>query len=832
MKKIKLFALAVFAMLSTNVFAEGPKTGTGGNGYLQYSVEYTAGTPAVAEATVIGLTNGVSIPETIVIPNKVEITAKLEGDASASTYEYTVVGISATAFAGVTSFTGIDIQAESLVTIPASAFVGTNIATLDLSKTKVVAIDNWFTNALEATATNSKLESVKLYKNWTSIAASAFEGCSALAAVDFGTADSEDGEFAQVITAGAFAGSAIKTLDLSGTVMTTIPALFGTVIDATSPVKYSSLETVKLPATWTTIATRAFANCDKLATIDFGTAKATIADGGQTIGELALAGTAVTALDFSKTKVSSVPNNLLYDGTVIQKNTSLETVTINNLIVSVEGEVKTVAVGTAFANCEALTTFTGLDAATTATPAVPYFNTIPANAFKGDKLLATISTKTIKTFGNSAFEGCAALATIDLSAATTLGTAAFKGTALTEVTIPGTVPYVSESAFEECASIAKVTFGHRTSGETLDAFNGIGEYAFAGTKLASIVIPSTMEVIETYGGEIWAGAGYIDAFAFADCVSLKSFTYKPGNVTIEAADADTKRIGKVVDDNAFVGCNGVTFYTLLEYKNANPTAPKKSTYEIDSSAEDDTDIKYLDATISKKESQANAGRRYVKYKNGATAIKVKATDAKVYAAYVDDGTYEINMQMFRSKGGYYHIAPYDVVLMLTTLEKVPYQPTETAGGSSWLQVADANGDGNIDEDKVRGFDFVNQLRYVTEDAGIKRSAIEAAAEPETPDVYGWINNATYGYGFQHITSGSTFPKGTLYVLAKAPAEGAAARVFWRDENGNIEDETTAIQGIVTKSEIEDGASYNLAGQKVNASYKGVVIKNGKKHIIK
>ena len=199
MKKFKLFALAVFAMLSTNVFAAlTPKSGNGGNGYLQYSVEFTpaAGTtPAVAHATVTGFTDGVTIPETIVIPDKVEITTKLEGDAAASTHEYTVVGITATAFAKVTSFTGIDIQAESLVDIPKGAFVGTNIASLDLTKTKVVEINPWFTNqesTVAADKTNNKLAEVKLYKNWTNIAASAFEGCSALTTVNFGAADSEE----------------------------------------------------------------------------------------------------------------------------------------------------------------------------------------------------------------------------------------------------------------------------------------------------------------------------------------------------------------------------------------------------------------------------------------------------------------------------------------------------------------------------------------------------------------------------------------------------------------------------------------------------------------
>ena len=42
--------------------------------------------------------------------------------------------------------------------------------------------------------------------------------------------------------------------------------------------------------------------------------------------------------------------------------------------------------------------------------------------------------------------------------------------------------------------------------------------------------------------------------------------------------------------------------------------------------------------------------------------------------------------------------------------------------------------------------------------------------------------------------------------------------------------TTAIQGI--KAAAEDGVAYNLAGQKVDSSFKGIIIKNGKKMIQK
>ena len=53
------------------------------------------------------------------------------------------------------------------------------------------------------------------------------------------------------------------------------------------------------------------------------------------------------------------------------------------------------------------------------------------------------------------------------------------------------------------------------------------------------------------------------------------------------------------------------------------------------------------------------------------------------------------------------------------------------------------------------------------------------------------------------------------------------RVVWVDE-----DDATAIQAIQNKAKSSNNAIYNLRGEKVNAAYKGLVIKNGKKYIQK
>ncbi len=56
-------------------------------------------------------------------------------------------------------------------------------------------------------------------------------------------------------------------------------------------------------------------------------------------------------------------------------------------------------------------------------------------------------------------------------------------------------------------------------------------------------------------------------------------------------------------------------------------------------------------------------------------------------------------------------------------------------------------------------------------------------------------------------------------------EGASAKLNFNDE------ETTGITNV-NAAESNDDTLYNLAGQKVNAAYKGIVIKNGKKYLVK
>lgn len=80
-----------------------------------------------------------------------------------------------------------------------------------------------------------------------------------------------------------------------------------------------------------------------------------------------------------------------------------------------------------------------------------------------------------------------------------------------------------------------------------------------------------------------------------------------------------------------------------------------------------------------------------------------------------------------------------------------------------------------------------------------------------------------GCGFYPVEKGETVPAYKCYLLLSNPS---AAKSFYPF---NI---ATGIQSAVWRPIQQRGVRYNLAGQRVGDSYKGVVIENGKKIVVK
>ena len=79
-------------------------------------------------------------------------------------------------------------------------------------------------------------------------------------------------------------------------------------------------------------------------------------------------------------------------------------------------------------------------------------------------------------------------------------------------------------------------------------------------------------------------------------------------------------------------------------------------------------------------------------------------------------------------------------------------------------------------------------------------------------------------GFYEYTGDAAIPAGKAFFETSSEIAGGKFSIVFAD------DETDGIKAVSTK--VENGVRYNLAGQKVGADYKGIVIVNGKKYLNK
>ena len=238
MKKIKLFALAIMAMLSTNAFAVTNVTHS--NGTFTYTYDADQATPV---ATITGFVAELAAAnqQTVSIPNEVykqDNTTKIK-----------VTAIAADAFKNNKNITTVTIPETDVTTIGSGAFTGcTNLGTVTIGKA-VTAIGTGGTNG-------------------------AFEGCTSLATVNF-TARTADTDPYLAIEAKTFAETAIVELDLTNSKVQTLNPLFEEL--------NTTLTTIKLPATLTLIKDGAFKQLT-LSTIDWSACAANITIGDGTAG--------------------------------------------------------------------------------------------------------------------------------------------------------------------------------------------------------------------------------------------------------------------------------------------------------------------------------------------------------------------------------------------------------------------------------------------------------------------------------------------------------------------------------------------------------------------
>lgn len=107
------------------------------------------------------------------------------------------------------------------------------------------------------------------------------------------------------------------------------------------------------------------------------------------------------------------------------------------------------------------------------------------------------------------------------------------------------------------------------------------------------------------------------------------------------------------------------------------------------------------------------------------------------------------------------------------------------------------------------------------------NALQVASENGTVDnayVLGYLNDAENG-GLGFYKYEASLDAGDVYLTVNGGNAPARMSII-------ADGEATAINSVKAEAGKANDATYNMAGQRVNGSYKGIVIKNGKKYMIK
>ena len=671
------------------------------------------------------------------------------------------------------------------VSIPVTVDKG-GVETESTQSFKIVKIDNNGAQAFTAANSNA-LASVTIGSNVTEIANNAFKDIATLATVTFGGNETSIGT-------DAFSGTIISALTLPSKLVT-----IGNNAFSASATKYPTFDQVAIPATVQTIGIAAFEGCENLSTVTFGTDSKLLS-----IGISAFAYTSLTELNLSNVKAWK-------DGGVDKKFETFGTADADYGPFTSAAHPKT-----------SLITSVTLPAACT---------TIAKSAFKDVQYLNTINLSNVKTIAAVAFEGCAALTEV------AIGTAQNDG-----ITI-------AANAFTGCTKLATVELGKIAAADAInaDAFAADAPtYAAAGIKTLKFNDITVAQTSKPFVGILTIEAVHFQKYlngpaiipegyfnVNADGAKLKNIYYNAATVIVPAVPTQAFNVaafGTSADDAKRVATltTKLAQFTSPTGFNLNPKllngvtieAGYSSTFKIGAGDTDET---------KKMLKDKNSNNYYYYFKNNTgnpvTIAKKNGeneADVAVYQVYTDvSDALDIYFMPLAVVGGGYGIANNEIVIIKSNKEDAVEAIPD--GVSTMMYVEDPLNPGT--------YLISNDLK-ITAKAYSKlgvMSAVELLANG-TKDIYFFNHPTNSGFGFTKYNSATQNGVGAnLVYLQTEPVAADRVNMIWLDENGN----TTAIETIETKAEtLNNGVMYNVAGQKVGADYKGLVIKDGKKFVQK
>ena len=383
----------------------------------------------------------------------------------------------------------------------------------------------------------TKVKSVQLGEKCAAIGSSAFEGCTALVDVQF-----SDG--LQTIGDAAFKNCGkIQNLDLPDTLIS---------IGASAFAGNTGVTALAIPGSVKTISANAFANCTQLVS-------AVIPESVETIGKEVFSGCgALTQI--------TVPGSMkITDQTVFSGCGNLKTVNFSSDV-----------------SIRMSTDLPGLYNTVENVALAEGVASIGDSAFAGCAALSNVDlSSTLQTIGGSAFKNCGSIESLTIpDSVTDIGASAFAGdTGLKAIKLPGQLKTIPDSAFENCGALESIKIP-----ETVET---IGKRAFYGcASVESVEIPQSVTQIKSYAFgfcsglktvKVPGGLSNIASTAFTDCTALEAIRFV-GDVTVDMEsvypdvfETMTEVVFgdgvKTIAEGAFAGCrklNRVVFSNDLE----------------------------------------------------------------------------------------------------------------------------------------------------------------------------------------------------------------------------------------------------------------------------